>query len=277
MAQNIENPSTPDENGFWRRTFYFGPETKRITDPIDKLILSMDVTAKNRFNASMRLKRDSSIAFFTTTSLSLGLILIPLLLNSDIKLAFQPKTLNMLQIFMAVAVLVYSVINSKANYETRAEKLNMCGDKIKELSRDLAQKKSKGESIDFKEFVDKYNEITRDSENHIRLDYFQTKLQMERSYRITGIKRSIFWLWLRIRQGLSVMFPLTMLAGLIIFVTEMLGASRISDKLLNGASQDKVAIPDAIPAPSPTVVDRGLTPRSTRTQPQAAGPVNGNR
>ena len=63
--------------------------------------------------------------------------MIPLLENADIQLAYPPRVLNMLQIFLAVAVLVYSTINATAKYETRSERLNECGDRIKELIREL--------------------------------------------------------------------------------------------------------------------------------------------
>ena len=42
-----------------------------------------------------------------------------------------------MSIFLAVSVLVYSVVIGTAKYEVRAEGLTQCGDKLKELNREL--------------------------------------------------------------------------------------------------------------------------------------------
>lgn len=57
--------------------------------------------------------------------------------NSGISLAFESNVLNMMSIFLAVSVLVYSVVIGTAKYEVRAEGLTQCGDKLKELNREL--------------------------------------------------------------------------------------------------------------------------------------------
>jgi len=103
----------------------------------EKFQMSIRATAKCRFNAAERLKRQGKFAFFTTTILSLGLIFIPLMQNSGIKLAFSTNVLNTMSIFLAVAVLVYSVVIGTARYEARADKLTQCGDNLKDLSREL--------------------------------------------------------------------------------------------------------------------------------------------
>lgn len=206
--------------------FCLQPESDTITDPFRRLLLSMNVTAKSRFNASMRLRSKSAISFYTTTTLSLGLILIPLLQNSDIQLAFHSKALNMMQIFLAVAILVYSIINSKAGYDVRSEKLNMCGDRIKEISRELDSKLAAGENPDYKEYLDKYDEVVRDSENHTRPDYLQTKLQLKRYYKITGLKLGAYWSLFRIMQLRDAGVAVILISIELIFVSEMLGFTR---------------------------------------------------
>lgn len=207
--------------------FCLGPETISIEDPAKRLMLSMNVTSKCRFNASMRLKQHSDISFFTTTCLSLGLILIPLLLNSDIKLYYNVQVLNMMQIFMAVAVLVYSIINSKAGYDVRAEKLNLCGDKIKELYREIDHNISNNIKVNYEECLDKYNEISRDSENHNRLDYLLTKLQMKRYYNITGAKLWSLFAVYRASQLISLSIPIAMMLFELMFISDMIGITRI--------------------------------------------------
>lgn len=205
------------------------PETELIEEPENKLMLSMKVTAKSRFNASVRLRNIGKYTFFTTVMLSLGLILIPLLQNSDLSLHFSTNTLNMMQIFLAVSILVYSVINAKADYEVRAEKLNLCGDKIKELSRRLEKdiKNAKGSSIEFDNYLNKYNEISQDSENHTREDYLRTKLQMRRYYNITGINRFYCKMLLLFSKIPNYTLPTGMIALEMIFISDMLGITHI--------------------------------------------------
>ena len=66
----------------WRKAFQWlfsiQLEEKEENDPAKKLLNSMRLTAKCRFNASVRLIRISKYSFLTTTILSLGLIFIPL-------------------------------------------------------------------------------------------------------------------------------------------------------------------------------------------------------
>jgi ABC-type multidrug transport system permease subunit len=92
--------------------------------------MSMRVTAKCRYNAAVRLQWQGKFAFFTTTVLSLGLIFIPLIQTAGVELAFGASFLNMMQIFLAVAILVYSVVIRTARYDVREETLTECGDKL---------------------------------------------------------------------------------------------------------------------------------------------------
>ena len=62
---------------------------------------------------------------------------IPLIKNAGVPHAFQANILNMMQIFLGVAVLVYSVVIGTARYDMRAEQLTECGDKLKELIHSL--------------------------------------------------------------------------------------------------------------------------------------------
>ncbi|SNB85897.1 hypothetical protein SAMN02745900_04830 [Pseudomonas sp. URIL14HWK12:I8] len=214
---------------FFSWVFSLGPIEKNIDDPAEKLLNSMRVTARCRFNASVRLKRQSNFSFFTTTMLSLGLIFIPLVQNSDVSIAFSSKVLNMLQIFLAVAVLVYSVINSTARYEVRSQTLNECGDKIKELIRELRteikQSKLSGISIPLEKFHERYNLISTDSENHTRVDFSLASLEMKDDYRITGISR----VYQRVRAvtiyAIPYVVPVSFIAFQVLFILDMLGVT----------------------------------------------------
>jgi hypothetical protein len=167
------------------------PMERSVNDPGEKLLNSMRTTARCRFHAAQRLKKKGDFSFFTTTILSLGLILIPLIQNAEIKLAYSDKVLNMMQIFLAVSILVYSTINSTARYDLRAQVLSECGDKLKELIRELRTelKQKNGTQLALEDYHKKYNYIVTDSENHERIDYDFCVLEMKDDYSITGLVR----------------------------------------------------------------------------------------
>jgi hypothetical protein len=211
--------------------FSLKPLEKAVTDPAEKLLNSMRVTARCRFNASVRLQRQSNFSFFTTTILSLGLIFIPLVQNSDISLAFTPKALNMLQIFLAVAVLVYSVINSTARYEVRSQALNECGDKIKELIRnlrtDMKQSAASGSTIALNKYHEQYNLISTDSENHTRVDFALASLEMKEDYCITGIPRIYQQVRAFFTYCIPYLVPCVFISFEAVFILDMLGITEI--------------------------------------------------
>lgn len=197
----------------------------------EKFQMSVRVTAKCRFNAAERLKRQSKFAFFTTTILSLGLIFIPLMQNAGIKLAFPTNVLNMMSIFLAVAVLVYSVVIGTARYEARADKLTQCGDNLKDLNRELSSL-LENDDMDVSKFENKYSHLISDTENHTRTDYLAATLEMRRDYAITGIPRLYKRLFLIVFSIIPYFIPLVMLIIEIVFISDMLGASGILTKYL---------------------------------------------
>lgn len=212
--------------------FSLSPVEKTITDPFEKLINSMRITSKCRYSASVRLKRQSQFSFFSTTLLSLGLILVPLLQNSEIKLAFSPKVLNMLQIFLAVAVLVYSVINATARYETRAEALNECGDKIKDLIRNLRteislSKQITGTGVNLQNYNQRYDDVSTDAENHNRVDFIFSSLEMSSDYNYTGLVRVFMYLRGITLYLIPYAIPTLMLIAEVFFVTDMIGITSV--------------------------------------------------
>jgi hypothetical protein len=216
-------------NFFFRWLFCLDPVEVDIQDPIQKLLNGMRITSKCRYNASVRLKRQSQYSFFATTLLSLGLILLPLLQNSDIQLAFPPKVLNMLQIFLAVAVLVYSAINATAHYETRSEALNECGDKIKELIRNIrhevSESKTSGVAVDLANYNQRYNDVSTKAENHGRADFMLGSLEMSGDYKYTGVPRIYMYFKARLLYAIPYAIPSLLLIGEVIFITDMLAVT----------------------------------------------------
>ena len=192
------------------------------TAQADVLLRQCHITAKCRYNASIRLRRLGQGTFLTTVLLSLGLILVPMLLLANLRMAYPVPVVNALQVFLAVAVLVYSIISATANYDTRARVLNDCADRIKHLGAELRTELQTGKP-DLKQFADRYNGITRDSEMHSRADYSLAMLQAKDQYKITGLKR----LWTRVLVFLAEAVPYMPSVALLtieaILVTDMLG------------------------------------------------------
>jgi hypothetical protein len=162
---------------------------------------------------------------------------VPLLQNSDINLAFPPKVLNMLQIFLAVAVLVYSVINATARYETRSDALNDCGDKIKDLIRNLRREVSESKSskvnVDLAKYNQRYDDVSTDAENHTRVDYIFALLEMESDFKHTGIIRAFMYFKAFTLYIIPFVTPTLMLGIEVIFITDMLGATKVFTPFLH--------------------------------------------
>lgn len=224
-------------------SWFFALELNERTDKtaVEKLKMSMRATAKCRYFAAARLQRQARFSFFTTTVLSLGLIFIPLMQSSGVKLAYETNVLGMMQIFLAVSVLVYSVVIATARYDVRAEKLTECGDKLKELIRAIDREMDTKNSIsdeDLRVYQDRYSDISTDTENHISSDYKFAMLEMTRDYRITGLKRLQVWataLW----QSLNPLaLPVILLIIEVVFITDMVGASEVFTKYLNGVEKN---------------------------------------
>lgn len=211
-----------------------------VKDAADKLQMSMRTTAKSRYNASVRLQQHGQFAFFTTTVLSLGLVFIPLMQNAGVKLAFNANVLNMMQIFLGVAVLVYSVVIGTARHEVRATQLNECGDKLKELIRELDKERHANSGAVTSQalaiFQKRYSDIVTDVENHTRNDYRFATLEMVNDYFYTGIPRLVLFFEAHFNRAFGYLLPISLMLMEVIFITDMMAATEIFTKYLNGAA-----------------------------------------
>ena len=209
--------------------FSLQPEEKQESDPAQKLLNSMRITAKCRFNASVRLERASTYSFLTTTVLSLGLIFIPLYQNSGLVIPYSEKVLSMLQIFLAVAVLVYSVVIGTSKHDLRSAALDRCGVGIKELIRklrnDISEYKANGVSVDLERYHTDYHEISKEPENHVRVDYLFAVLESRSDFNITGIKRLFLHLKAYLMYVIPYVIPTTMMVFEVLFILDILGVT----------------------------------------------------
>jgi hypothetical protein len=227
----------------WIWLFSLGERERPVKDAAEKLQMSMRVTAKCRYTAAVRLQRQGKFAFFTTTSLSLGLIFVPLMQTSGVKLAFESNVLSMMQIFLAVAVLVYSVVIGTARYEVRAETLTECGDKLKELIRAIDKDREVNEKFsdeDLTTYQDRYSDIVTDTENHTRSDYGLATLEMDRDYFYTGLYRLRLYISSHFNRLIPFVLPIVLLATEVTFITDMMGATSVLPKYLNGTAVEQV-------------------------------------
>lgn len=226
-------------NKLWRWLLCLNERERTVKDAAEKLQMSMRTTAKCRYNAAVRLQHQSKYAFFTTTFLSLGLVFIPLIQNSGVSLTFKPNVLNMMQIFLGVAVLVYSVVIGTARYEIRSTQLTECGDKLKELIRELDKEREKAADGKIStevlaEFQTRYSDIVTDVENHNRNDYRFATLEMVRDYFLTGLPRLKLFIEANFIRGFGFVLPTILITIELIFITDMVGATSILTKYLNG-------------------------------------------
>jgi conflict system pore-forming effector with SLATT domain len=223
----------------FRWLFSLHPRDNVLPSEADKFLLSMKATAKTRYNASIRLKYLGKFTFLTTTFLSLGLIFIPLIQNSGVKLALSSGVINSMQLFIAVSVLVYSVIQGTARYELRSEQFNECGDNLKELIREFGREREAANgqlSTDqLARFEQRYSDITTEVENHTRGDYRLVTLAMKRDYRITGIPRVSEWLLARTEQLIPYTFAIALVTLEVLFITDILGVTKVFANVLTGA------------------------------------------
>lgn len=217
-----------------------GVRERSVKDSSEKLQMSMRMTAKCRYNASIRLQHQAKFSFFTTTVLSLGLVFIPLMQNASVQLAFRPNVLNMMSIFLAVAVLVYSVVIGTARYDVRATQLTECGDKLKELIRGLDKDREAANSripeTKLDEYQKRYSDIVTDVENHVRNDYRFAELEMVNDYFLTGLPRLKLYIEAQLVRIFAYALPTLLLLLEVIFITDMMAVTDVLTPYLNGSA-----------------------------------------
>lgn len=200
-----------------------------------KLIASMKTTAVNRYNASNRLIWQSKVTFSVSTLFSLGLIFVPLMQLAKAPLALNGDVLGAIQIFLAVAILVYSIITGTARFEIRSEQLNDCGDKIKSLIRELRVAPDDAEKeVDLlRSFQKQYEAIIADVENHDRSDYLLTIVRSPDLF-VLSLPGRIFW-WMKYYCSalISYLPALALVVVEILLITDMFAITKIFSPYLN--------------------------------------------
>lgn len=192
-------------------------------------MFNVRTTAHCRYNASVRLQKLGKFSFITLIVLSLGLVFIPLMQNANIKLEISNNVINMMQVFIAVAVLVYSIVISTSRYDLRAETLRECGDKLKELIRDLS-KEQEFEKVTKEKlsiYQNRYTDITTDTENHETIDYKVAMIDMHNDFIITGLPRLLIKIEIFYKNLATKTIPILLILFEIFFITDIFGVTTI--------------------------------------------------
>lgn len=188
----------------------------------ERLLLRIRVTQKCRYNASVRLRRSYRFRLFTSMVFAVGLIVIPLLQNSPIPLAFSAPIMAMMQVLLAVGILVFTVIAGKAGYELRADRLTQEGDMLKEMSRRLTRYMTGNAHVRLDDYHHEYAVLTSGKENHTRSDYLAARLEMLDDFPMWLGKRLV----LRAASALSTLsnfiIPIILILMEIAFISDML-------------------------------------------------------
>ncbi len=224
------------KNEFWKH-FTLRPADVPQNGQREKLIASIKTTAVSRYNASNRLARQGRFTFGISTVFSLGLIFIPLMQLAKVPLVLNGDVLSAFQIFLAVAILVYSIIIGTARYQIRSEQLNDCGDKLKGLIRELRlDMGNAGSDPGLAEQQRRYEAIIADVENHERRDYILTILRSPDLFTLSLVGRVCHWAKFSFAACISYSPSLLLVLIEIILITDMFGATNVFTKYLAGSA-----------------------------------------
>ena len=175
-------------------------------ESFENLYKKIDATSKTRFHAARRLRLHSKFSTYTVVIISLGLILIALLQAFDLGNNIQSKLVGLIQVFAAVAVLVYSLLIDKNDYSNFHEKMYSCASRLGELKQKVhpCLGAEIHDNTRYDELLDDYHEILKLYETHtnndFRGDYFRAKLEMPENYPIKAME------WVRIKSLVIVLY-----------------------------------------------------------------------
>lgn len=150
-------------------------------------------TTKNRFAAQRRLEDHNKAVLWTITLSSIFLLIIPLAQGFGIELTQNKTTIDFVQIILTVVILAVSIILSMANFAVRGERIHNCGMELNGLGRRIYPKiKLTEEDNEYDSFNTEYDEILRRYENHTKIDFMRTKLEMTNYYKLPFWYRGTF-------------------------------------------------------------------------------------
>ncbi|HRH75875.1 MAG TPA: SLATT domain-containing protein [Cellvibrionaceae bacterium] len=163
-----------------------------VEESFKNLYKKMDATSKTRFYASRRLKLHARLSTYTVVFISLALIFISLLQAYSLGVNINSKYASLIQIFAAIAVLVYSLLIDKNEYAALSEKMYSCASRLGELKQRMHPYKMAADPSEekYNEFQKEYWQILELYETHSSNDFsadnLRARLDMQEQYEIKG-------------------------------------------------------------------------------------------
>lgn len=140
----------------------------------DDLYRIIDIVARTRYNAQRRLLAHGGFAQLTLTSLSIALIVIPLLDLGGLNRHYSAKYVQIMVIVFAVALLGYSLLLTMGRFDVRAERMHANGLVLSRILRALkpylSQDARACQDV-YHDFVTRYYECLEKGENSRQVDY----------------------------------------------------------------------------------------------------------
>ena len=164
------------------------------------LYKKMDATSKTRFYAARRLRLHAKFSTYTVVIISMAIILISLMQTYGLGVNIQTKYSSVIQIFSAVAVLVYSLLIDKNEYSAISEKMFACASKVAKLKQEVHPKKEADSPCekDYLFYQKQYWDILELFETHANNDFtgdnLRARLDMKEYYDYSFFERFLAFL-----------------------------------------------------------------------------------
>lgn len=184
------------------------------TRSFSELYRKVEITTRARYNAARRLDRHQRLSQWMLTLISVELIAIPLFQTANIPTRVTPQVMNVIEIFLSVLILAYSLLIGAENYATRSEKMLNCGIELSRLGRQIAplHDTEYHEQV-YLELVNKYHDVLEKYENHLSIDHEMYKIRQRTSY-ASQSQFYLAWITARVRYILNFWHYITVFIGI---------------------------------------------------------------
>jgi len=145
----------------------------------------MDRAQSNYANQLKRITRSEKRSNFILIYYSLMLIICSLSIKFYPAL-FSETWISFSSIILSIIVLIYSIINSKADYTNRISKIQVALNEVKRLKRELGALEE-NETAQFDKLKNQYDSLVSSTEVRDDLDFFHTVRQLCKLYGINHI------------------------------------------------------------------------------------------
>jgi len=146
---------------------------KKIAD----LLKRVKKTARSKYRASERLEQHHRFAQGTIALLCCLMIFIPLAQVMEVSTGYSTQAMNLAAVFIAVIVLIYSLLLSQEKYTLRSEAMNKDGMELGKLARKLEGLVDRNvPEEEYHSLVNKYYHILEQGEGHKTIDYMFIRL-----------------------------------------------------------------------------------------------------